>query len=189
MNRKNTITLTESELHEIVKESVYNILRQQPNVNEGWMKNAALAGLMALSPYNSNAHQSVTPSNSTQMTQTYSQNNKGSMTREEIKSILSTWNRMSHPAIEKGKFESMLNSIISNRQYDEMTANLRQGIFGCIIRNEQGKDINSNSFTAHDIEYMYGKYGEKGVCILNIEGTKYFFDFNKLMEFVNNYDF
>lgn len=46
MKGKKTIRLTESELHRIVKESVYIILEQQSMVNEGWLKNAAIGGLM-----------------------------------------------------------------------------------------------------------------------------------------------
>lgn len=176
----------------LINESQFDKLMMAEAVDEGWLKNTAMAGAMGLATMfggpNANA-QNANYAQQNNVTQTVNQGqNTSQLSKDEIKNILSQWNKVSWPvpSMSKAEFERILNSLVSGYE-TEMSKTLRDKILKCIIKNEQGNPVSSDSFTAKDIEYMHNKYG-KWVGIYNIGGTKYFFDYNGLMSFLRDYD-
>jgi hypothetical protein len=181
---KKIIRLTESDLNRIVKESVQKILVEEYVINEGvdegignWLKGAALGGMLAMSPMQANAQsQDYNPTS-------YEQ--QAPMTKENAKQILQQWNENSPlPTITKQKAQSSVFNDFDINEYGKI-GTMTKFFDDILIKSDNGDFLTGNNFSLNDIQKMYKKYGNKGVAIMQIGGTKYFINISAMA----NWDF
>ncbi len=177
---KQRIRLTESDLHRIVKESVYRVLVEQNSnqeINEGW-KNWAMAGALgAATMFGGNQTANAQSNNGGVQRGTYweltkGQNKPQQLTKEDIKPIMQNIKAVTDNLTDYANFINARLSKLNPQQRNEV----EKAILGHCIKNQNtGKLISSNSFNLEDASYIKQVYDTgDNIMSLNIGGKAYF---------------